>query len=261
MIYEKTRTLLWFAKRPSHWAHAFALAQRKFLTDHDTPDLRGKARRWAEENAVTVDAALSKLELHGRVDDIDPALFSEARARASEARTVMGGAGDLRLLFNTVRLSGASRVLETGVAYGWSSLAILSAFQGRRNARLVSVDMPYPKLGNEEDVGIVVPERLQENWTLVRKPDRNGILEAISELGGQIDLCHYDSDKSWWGRHYAFPVLWNSLKAGGVFISDDIQDNLYFSEFARRVAVPFAVTECEGKFVGIMRKPPLVGRV
>ena len=69
---------------------------------------------------------------------------------------------------------------------------------------------------NENEVGIVVPEYLK-NWTLIRAPDRPGIIQAINKVGGQIDLCHYDSDKSWWGRHYAYNILWKSLKSNGIF--------------------------------------------
>ena len=71
---------------------------------------------------------------------------------------------------------------------------------------------------------------------------------------GKIDLCHYDSDKSWWGRHYAYPILWDSLKSGGLFISDDIQDNLYFSEFVKKKNLKFVIVEFEGKFIGLIRK-------
>ncbi|MFV0281806.1 MAG: hypothetical protein ACK5JM_13735, partial [Rhodoblastus sp.] len=70
---------------------------------------------------------------------------------------------------------GARRMVETGVAYGWSSLALLAASEDRPDSRLVSVDMPYPKMNNEAFVGIVVPERFHARWKLVRKPDRNGL--------------------------------------------------------------------------------------
>lgn len=260
MIYQKAMTLLWFAKRPNHWAHAFALAQRKFRADHDSPNLHRKASTWAQENSVSACEALARVGISGKLEDIDPTIFSQARDRESKSRTKMGGAGDLTLLHNAVRLTGASRVVETGVAYGWSSLSILSAFGDNRNAHLVSVDMPYPKLGNDQDVGIVVPDHMRRHWTLIREPDRKGLIKAISLLGGSIDLCHYDSDKSWWGRHYAYPILWGALREGGVFISDDIQDNLYFAEFSQRIAAPFAVTAYEGKFVGIMRKMNSIDR-
>src|SRR5262249_40277160 len=140
----------------------------------------------------------------------------------------MGGPGDVNLLYAAVKLSGAWRVVETGVAYGWSSLAILAALDGRDGARLVSVDMPYPKINNEAFVGIAVPERLRGRWRLIHAPDRHGLERAIAEAGGTIDLCHYDSDKSWWGRQYGFPLLWEALRPGGVFISDDVQDNMAF---------------------------------
>ena len=252
---EKTKTALWFAQRPSHWAHGAALARRKLLPNHDDPTSRAQARCWAAERTVSVADGLSAVGLQGKITSVDPSLIAEGRERAWKSEVKMGGAGDLDLLYNAVRLQQASRVVETGVAYGWSSLAILSAFENLNSSTLISVDMPYPKLGNEAFVGIVVPERLRAAWTLVREPDKRGLEKALTLIGGTIDLCHYDSDKSWWGRHYAFPLLWKALRPGGIFISDDIQDNMYFAEFISDKRVPFAVTESQGKYVGIARKP------
>ena len=82
----------------------------------------------------------------------------------------------------------------------------------------------------------------------------NGIKKGLSILNYSIDFCHYDSDKSYYGRTYAYPLLWKSLSPGGVFISDDIQDNLAFKEFVEEKKTDFAVTEYKGKFVGITRK-------
>lgn len=115
----------------------------------------------------------------------------------------MGGPGDINLLYAATILSRARRVVETGVAYGWSSLAILAAIHCQQGARLVSVDMAYPKMNNEAFVGIVVPERLRTSWEIIRGPDRTGIKKAIARAGGVIDLCHYDSDKSWGGTNMA----------------------------------------------------------
>jgi len=253
-MYEKLRTALWFAKRPNHWEHGLALAIRKFKQNKDTPELRVEARRWAARHAVPIASALAAIKLDGEPLGLSISLLAEGEALARDVPISMGGAGDVNLLFDAARLSSASRIVETGVAYGWSSLALLAAIEGRENSGLVSVDMAYPKQGNEAYVGAVVPKRLRQPWVLLREPDRRGIEKAIRQAGGTIDLCHYDSDKSWWGRHYAFPILWAALKKGGVFISDDIQDNLYFAEFVQSKRIPFAVTEFEGKYVGIMRK-------
>ena len=74
----------------------------------------------------------------------------------------MGGPGDINLLFDAVRLLNSKYVIETGVAYGWSSLAILTAMSRNGLGKLFSIDMPYPKVGNESFVGIVVPDRLKK---------------------------------------------------------------------------------------------------
>lgn len=255
MVFEKFRTALWFAQRPSCYVQALQLGYRKFLPDRDAPTERAGATRWAAERAVSVAEALDNVGLEGSLSELDPALLAEGEERARKSAVAMGGPGDLSLLHAAVLLSGARLVVETGVAYGWSSLAILSAIEKQGGGKLISVDMPYPKMGNEAFVGIVVPDRLQEGWTLVRKPDRNGLKKALQLAGGKIDLAHYDSDKSYYGRNYAYPLIWNTLKPGGVFISDDIQDNFSFSEFIEGKRLPFAVTESNGKFVGIARKP------
>ena len=100
-----------------------------------------------------------------------------------------------------------------------------------------------------------MPQYLRKNWFLIRKPDRPGINEALNEAGGQIDLCHYDSDKSAQGRDYAYPILWDALKKGGLFISDDMGDNLSFSKFAETLGAPFCVIHVKGKqYIGAIRK-------
>ncbi len=259
---EKLKTLAWFARRPSFWAHAASLALRKTRGHRDSRKEAIRASAWAAGLAVDLGQALAAIGLdgggeagRGAVPHMSPELLAEAGECARSAAVVMGGAGDINLLYAAVKVSGARRIVETGVAYGWSSLAILAALDGRPGARLVSVDMPYPKLNNEVFVGIVVPDRLRAPWTVVAQPDRNGLKKAIALQGGTIDLCHYDSDKSYAGRGFGLPLLWAALGRGGVFICDDIQDNFGFRDFIEQKSVPFAVTEFEGKFIGIARKP------
>lgn len=166
----------------------------------------------------------------------------------------MGGPGDIDLLYAAVVLLGAERVVETGVAYGWSSLAVLAGLEERDRGQLASVDMPYPKLNNEAWVGVAVPERLRARWVLIREPDRWGLRKALRNFGDTIDLCHYDSDKSYEGRCYGYALIWKALRPGGIFISDDIQDNLAFRDSIESHSASFAVTEYQGKYVGIVRK-------
>ena len=218
----------WFVLRPIYYQHLFSLVVRKFLFNHDTSEFKKKAYEWAASNATPYNDAMKKIGLYGKFTGLDQETIKEANKLKSQSSVKMGGASHIHLLYDCVILSKAQNVIETGVAYGWSSLAILKALTINKNGKLFSVDMPYPRKKNEKDVGIIIPKYLRKNWILFRKPDRPGIIKALQKAGGQIDLCHYDSDKSWWGRHYAYPILWESLKSKGLFISDDIQDNLYF---------------------------------
>jgi predicted O-methyltransferase YrrM len=257
-ISSKAATAAWFLRRPVFWRQGGELLRRKFMRDMDGPGQRAKAGQWAAERAVPVKSALEAVGLLGAGDsvpELSPAILVEAEGLAQRVTTLMGGAGDLGLIYAAVRLSAARRAVETGVAYGWSSLAILAALAENGGGRLASVDMPYAKLNNEPFVGVVVPETLRPDWTLIRLPDRNGLKDAIAQFSGSIDFAHYDSDKSYYGRGFAYPLIWHALAPGGVFISDDIQDNLRFAEFVAEKSVSFAVTECAGKFVGICRKP------
>ena len=258
-IIEKVKTARWFLERPNHWAHAWELTKRKVQRNHDRPSFRIQAEKWATGRTVSVAEALTTVGLvvscEEAIPKLEPQLVEEGKSRAARSEVEMGGSGDLDLLYAATVLSGATRVVETGVAYGWSSLAILAALATRSDARLVSVDMPYPKMDNEAFVGIVVPDAMRGQWELIREPDRNGLMKAIRRLGGRIDLCHYDSDKSWYGRQYGYRHMWGALVPGGVFISDDIQDNLAFKELVETHRLPCAVTSYAGKFVGILRKP------
>lgn len=77
----------------------------------------------------------------------------------------------------------------------------------------------------------------------------------------EIDLCHYDSDKSYEGRAWAYPLLWKHLRSGGLMISDDIGDNTAFRDFAAECEVEPVVILAAGsggagsRYVGILVKP------
>ena len=245
---------MWFVFRPQYWQHLFYKIVHKFLTKYDTPENKVKATEWASLKAVTDQEALSILGIKGNFSILENDLIKDSQNRASESPVHMGGPAHINLLYNLVKMLGANKVIETGIAYGWSSLAILKALSENQNGNLYSVDMPYPNKNNEKFVGIVVPKYLRKYWHVIRKPDRPGINIAIKSAKGKIDLCHYDSDKSWWGRNYSFPVLWEALNSGGIFISDDIQDNLYFYHFVTTRSLKFAVVKYKRKFIGLIKK-------
>lgn len=247
--------IIWYILKPQYYKHFSNLIIRKFLRNHDTNENRRISNEWCKNNAVTYSDVFKKIGVDGNLEGMSQQLITQGFELQKKVPIKMGGPGHINLIYDLVRLTKPKIVIETGVAYGWSSLAILKAISDNDEGKLISIDMPYPTKNNGEYVGAVVPLSLRHNWQLIRKPDNPGISDAINLVGGKIDLCHYDSDKSWWGRKYAYSILWNSLRSNGIFISDDIQDNLYFYEFVKNNSLEFAVTEFDEKFIGIIRKP------
>ena len=253
----KLATAAWFVFRPYTYRHLVEMLRRLV-----SPSLReleatgAESRTWGESRAIGHRQALEVLVGPGEYADVTTLHHETFRGAEAVAQQSigMGGAANLDLLYHLVVGLEARRVLETGVAYGWSSLAILLAQQALGGGKLASTDMPYPRADNERFVGCVVPEALRDSWTLIRHPDRPGLGRAIRSLG-RVDLAHYDSDKTYAGQSWAYPRIWEALRPGGVMVSDDIHYQTAFRDFAARSGASPLVVDLEGKLIGILTKP------
>lgn len=221
---------------------------------------RRSAVDWCTKHAMpTAEAirSLTGLRDVSTVSSLYPEAFGRASKVAAECPAKMGGAGNLDLLYHLSEYLEATRIVETGIAYGWSSLAILLSLAKRPTSQLISTDLPYSHFDATTYVGCVVPPQLHTNWTILRGPDRTMLPRAL-EMESRIDFCHYDSDKSRQGRNWAYPLLWRAVRAGGFFISDDIDDNLSFRRFCELRGVhPIVVstpTSTGTKYVGVVKK-------
>ena len=215
---------------------------------------REEAGKWCRSRAVTIRKLAPKLPFQFVPVDLEETfaeLFRIARERVKSCPMRLGGAGNLDLLYALARGSGARCIVETGVAYGWSSLALLLAIDGRDNARLYSVDLPYLTFQNDDWVGIAVPRTLLTRWRLFRMADREGLPWAL-RAAGRVDLAHYDSDKSPEGRAFGYRAIWRRLRPGGILVSDDIGDNLAFKRFAETVGRTPVIVSWSGKYQGIL---------
>lgn len=256
----KLETLAWFVARPAMYRElGRRIRSGRFITARSQlveRQQRADATAWCSGAAVPCSGALASLGLPSNVrsvaDDF-PEVWAEAERIFRSAGADMGGAAYVDLLYHVTRELRPDHVIETGVASGWSSLAILLALEATTGGQLISIDMPYPKRGNEAAVGCVVPDRLRSRWSLVRLPDRDGLPPALAR--GAIALAHYDSDKTYEGRMFAYPLLWRALRPGGLLISDDINDNLAFRDFANQAGVrPQVVERPTGGFSGLIRR-------
>jgi predicted O-methyltransferase YrrM len=243
----------WFVARPKHWGDLPELIRRHTLPDRRDTDA---ADALAEYERLTIDAANLDRHIAGfQLIDFAERFPDEFAAAQSRCGTPLlkSGPGYLDVIYSVAEAIDARRVIETGVAYGWSSLALLLSLKHRPGSHLSSVDRPYPGL-NQDIVGLAVPERLRPGWTLYRESDRRGVPMALLEQP-EIDLCHYDSDKTYSGHLRTLPLLWTALRSGGVLICDDAGDNAGFLDFSRSVGVGPVVVKRKSKHVGILRKP------
>ncbi len=219
--------------------------------------------KWCSTHAISNQDAVRRLtqkkaskELANRF----PQVYAAASKAVADCPQKMGGPAHTSLLFDLIANTSASQILETGVAYGWSSLAILLALSQKRQGHLVSTNLHYREFAEDDRyVGCAVPAHLRDRWTIIPKADSEAIPEALEHFPNGVDICHYDSNKSYGGRLASYPLLWRALNVGGLFVSDDIQDNLAFAHFCRMVkaspiVTPASTTNGHGKYVGILRK-------
>ena len=250
----KLKSIKWFISRPQYFKTFLYLIRRKFLPDKE--GTRDASTEWCKERALVNEVALKKLFpnfTYQPIEEVYPEIFDYANQEVEKCEVQMGGAGDLNFLYYLTKLSKSEKIIETGVAYGWSSLSILLALSEQSGGKLISGDLPYVSLNNDPYVGCVVPESLKSKWQLIRQADRQALPVALKEFK-KIDLCHYDSDKSYYGRWWAYPKLWDALNDGGYFVSDDINDNMAFVEFCEKVERKPIVIEFGGKYLGVIKK-------
>ena len=254
MIRSRLKTIGWYIKQPKYYTHLFLLLKRIIFPNKKENSAK-ESIEWCENKNISTDMFLSKIfnEEYIEFKNLFNELYISGEKLTDNIPVKMGGPGNLTLLYYLTKSMEATKVVETGVAYGWSSLAILKAMNENGKGRLISTDMPYAKMNNEKYVGLVVPEALKDRWKIIRLPDVSALPIAIDEFD-EIDLCHYDSDKSYSGRMWAYPRLWKALRSGGYLVSDDIGDNVAFKEFAENVGVEPFIVKMPNQYVGVLVK-------
>jgi len=254
------KAFFWYLRRPRLYRELLRKLFSRLSHRQFGAATKQQADDWAEKYAINTTEAIRLIRgapMPESVKDKYKGVFTHAEAVVRKCPVEMGGPGDLDLLYWVAEHLKARRVVETGVAYGWSSLVLLLSLSRRRDGYLISTDKPYVNRNNDRYVGCVVPESLKTFWEIVKGADRDVLSKALNK-SGPIDMCHYDSDKSYEGRMWAYRRLWKSLRQGGYFISDDIGDNIAFRDFCRQVStspiIVKAISGTRAKYAGILIK-------
>jgi len=220
-------------------------------------DTSVEAIKWAKSNVKQTTEEFCKsidVLLYDEVQSDTRLIEKEARENLSKLNISFGGRGNFILLYFLIRKYKLLNIVETGVAAGWSSLAILKALKKNNNGHLYSSDFPYFRLKNPEKyIGYLAKnESNKNNWFLDIRGDDKALPEITKLIGNKnIDLFHYDSDKSYSGRSNALKLIGSNLSSKTIIIFDDIQNNLHFKDYVEENKLDFHVIDFDGKFVGI----------
>jgi len=220
-------------------------------------DTSVESKKWAKLNVKqTTQELCQSIDslLYDEVKSDTSFIEKESKEKLSKLNVSFGGRGNYILLYFLIRKFKLLNIVETGVAAGWTSLAILRALKKNGNGHLFSSDFPYFRLENPEKyIGYLAESESNKNdWFLDIRGDDIALPEIIKQMGNKsIDLFHYDSDKSYSGRANALNALSSKINSKTIIIFDDIQNNLHFKDFVEKNNKDFCVFEFDGKFTGI----------
>ena len=155
-----------------------------------------------------------------------------------------------RLGYLLCRLISPSVVLETGVAYGVSSVFILKALEVNGRGTLHSVDLPPLRSEYERFWGTAVPEARKERWRLHRGSSARVLPRLLQEIR-TIDLFVHDSLHTCGNMRREFDTVWPHLRNGALLLADDVERN----RCLRRTAAEKSCTLARGPGQGGIAAP------
>jgi predicted O-methyltransferase YrrM len=160
---------------------------------------------------------------------------------------------DILMLYLLTRMSKPDIVVETGVASGRSSSAILFALKENNKGKLYSIDLPKyyrekePKtyitdegkrelrgfVPNGKGPGWLVPDYLRNRWEFIAGDSKVELPKLLRGLR-KVDIFYHDSDHSYQTMMFEFKTVWPLIQKGGYLVSDDIKWNASFYDFIKK---------------------------
>jgi hypothetical protein len=159
-------------------------------------------------------------------------------------------------LYFLCKLLKPDKVVETGVAYGLSSMYILQALHENNKGTLYSIDSVFLPWQSKEMIGAAIPVHLRKNWKLISGPSSKKLKNLLNSLQ-MIDIFFHDSLHTSKNMRFEFEISWPFIKDKGFLLSDDISSNNAFYEFYARLKLKPKILPQKtnlGSFFGILQK-------
>lgn len=149
------------------------------------------------------------------------------------------------MVYALVRKMKPETVLETGVANGVSTYIILSALNKNEKGELVSVEI-------RRDIGRLVTGINKRRWHLKVGNPKTIFAKTLKHVV-TIDIFLHDSDHSYKTMRYEYNAVLGKLSKNGVILSDDVNGNAAFMEFAKQLNAKPILIRSKEKVFGVLQ--------
>jgi len=157
----------------------------------------------------------------------------------------------LYILCKTIK---PEKIVETGVAYGLSSMYILQALQENNKGTLYSIDSVFSPWQSKEMIGAAIPDSLKTRWEFVFGSSSEKLENILSKLN-KIDVFFHDSLHTYKNMTFEFESAWPFIINKGFLLSDDIADNNAFFDFCTKMQLDLTVLKQKtNSYLGIIKK-------
>jgi len=158
-------------------------------------------------------------------------------------------------LYLLCKIMKPERVVETGVAYGLSSMYILHALEENKKGILHSIDGVFSPWQTKDTIGAAIPSDLKNRWSFNFGSSGEKLTNVLSSLG-IVDIFLHDSLHTYKNMMFEFETAWPYISRGGFLVSDDIGDNNAFYDFCTKMQLDFIVLKQKtNSYLGIIKKP------
>jgi len=164
-----------------------------------------------------------------------------------------------RLLSTICFYSNPDVIVETGIAYGFSSAYVLLALKTLKKGKLISIDGVFRPWETKEKIGEAIPTELRNRHEIIFENNTISKLDEILRKTGKIDIFIHDSLHIYSHMMKEYCLAWPYIKEGGFLISDDVFLNDAFLDFANKINhKPFIISIKKNlsdvNFIGIIKK-------
>ncbi len=206
-----------------------------FVLECGSPLLKvlfGKKLIYANEEKIISNILRLKRAFHGTLSVLD--LTKECLDFGAQI-SLKASSREL-ILYPLIRVIKPEVVVETGCAWGGSSVFLLGALKENGKGKLISIDLPAQEGVHgmdvtipKDQVGALIPAQLRSCWVLIQADAKEHLSKVLLE--NEVELFIHDSLHTTTHQSFEYHTARALMKEGSVIASDDIRWNCAFNNF------------------------------